>query len=273
MEDKKEISITFNAEVGSIADEMFPRIKEYITEVTEPYKNAIVSEDGISQAKKDRAALNSLLGTIDNERKRIKKMWLAPYAEWEGKLKDSISDLNEAIGNIGSQIQEYENGEKKKKRAMCIDLILEDAKALGDEVKEVLGIRLFMERVWKESYCLKSIPIERARKAWNADLGIINSELKFINGSNDETLKAIYYTTANLPGSLRRADEVKHKLESLKNGSESTEETKTEEDAKPTLVTRDCTIVKASRCFTGEKWKVLQLLAYAEELGLSIERI
>ena len=92
------VPVTFN----------YQELKKEIAERTLPYKGLIVTEDAIPTAKADLAKLRKLEKAIDDRRKDVKKEYNAPYMEFEAKVKDILSDIQEAIGNIDSQVKGFE---------------------------------------------------------------------------------------------------------------------------------------------------------------------
>ena len=56
----------------------FDEMKTELSEKLEKYNALVVTEDSIKDAKSDRANLNKLKTAIDDKRKEIKKLCLAP---------------------------------------------------------------------------------------------------------------------------------------------------------------------------------------------------
>lgn len=79
------------------------------------YKGLVVSEDGIKDAKKDRAALNALSKAIDDKRKDVKNACLKPYEDVERKAKELVGMIGEAITNIDDQVKAFSDKEKDDK--------------------------------------------------------------------------------------------------------------------------------------------------------------
>ena len=76
------------------------------------YKELVVTEDAILQAKNDRAFLNKRKKFIDDERKRIEKSTIGLL---KSQCKEIVSVIDEAIENIDSQVKVYENKAKQDK--------------------------------------------------------------------------------------------------------------------------------------------------------------
>ena len=95
----------------------YQELKKEIAEKTLPYKGLIVTEDAIPVAKTDLANLRKLEKAIDDRRKTVKKEYNAPYMEFEAKIKDILSDIQEAEANIDSQVKAFEQKEQDAKFA------------------------------------------------------------------------------------------------------------------------------------------------------------
>lgn len=91
-------------------------LKAEIAEKMQEYKSLAFTEDTIKEAKADRAKLNKLRTAFEDERKRIKKLCMAPYDEFEKQVKELIALIDEPIRLIDSQIKEVEERRRDDKR-------------------------------------------------------------------------------------------------------------------------------------------------------------
>ena len=97
--------IDFNS--GEIKSELAPKL--------EFYKNLVVTEDSIKDAKSDRAKLNKLKSAFEDKRKEMKKICLAPYEKFEKECKEITSMIDEASNSIDVQVKDCEEIKKQKK--------------------------------------------------------------------------------------------------------------------------------------------------------------
>ena len=93
----------------------FEELKADLTPKLDYYKNLIVSEDGIKEAKADKANLNKLAKAIDDKRKEVKTQCLEPYMLLERQCKEIIDMIKEPILLIDNQIKVFENLEEENK--------------------------------------------------------------------------------------------------------------------------------------------------------------
>lgn len=90
-------------------------IKSELAPKLEFYKNLVVTEDSIKDAKSDRAKLRKLKSAFEDKRKEMKKICLAPYEKFEKECKEITSMIDEASGSIDVQIKDFEEIKKQKK--------------------------------------------------------------------------------------------------------------------------------------------------------------
>jgi len=110
----------------------------------EKYRNLIIEDADIPDAKKDRADLNKLTDSINAERIRIKKQYLEPYDKFESKLKELTGMISKPAGEIDSKIKEFETRLKKEKRAAI-------ERFYKDNVKDLSGM-LTLEKIYNPKW-------------------------------------------------------------------------------------------------------------------------
>ena len=99
--------VEFNAE----------ELKAELSEKLTYYKNLVVTEDAIRDAKSDRAKLSKLRDAIDTKRKEVKKACLAPYEAFETQCREIIGMISEPIASIDEQIKAFDQKELDAKHA------------------------------------------------------------------------------------------------------------------------------------------------------------
>ena len=90
-------------------------IKAEIAEKVAYYKTLVYTDDQIKDAKADRAELNKMVKSLEDKRKEIKALCLAPYDKFEKQMKDLVAVVNEPIAIIDEQIKAYEAEKKAQK--------------------------------------------------------------------------------------------------------------------------------------------------------------
>lgn len=90
-------------------------IKKEVAEKVSYYANLVYTDDQIKAAKTDRATLRKFVDALESKRKEIKKQCLAPYEDFEKKLKEITAIVNEPIQLIDSQVKAFEDKQKAEK--------------------------------------------------------------------------------------------------------------------------------------------------------------
>ena len=86
----------------------FEELKGQLAESLALYTGLVVTEDGIKGAKEDRAKLNKLREALENKRKEVKRECMAPYTDFEAKVKELVGLIDQPIAAIDAQLKEYE---------------------------------------------------------------------------------------------------------------------------------------------------------------------
>ena len=90
-------------------------LKAELAPKLEHYNNLVVTEDSIKEAKNDKALLNKLRTTIEDQRKAAKKQYLEPYNLLEAQCKEVVALIDAPIQAIDKQIKFFDEREKDEK--------------------------------------------------------------------------------------------------------------------------------------------------------------
>ena len=151
----------------------FEDVRDWLSTVTRPYATLVVTEDAISDAKKDLAKLRKVKEQIEVQRKAVKKEWMKPYEEFErDKAKVLTGILDEAISNIDGQVKDYDARRKEQKLQELKDYF--DQEASRYRVEEYLDWNLICNPKWANA----SFSVEDAE---NEISGIITDTAKDID--------------------------------------------------------------------------------------------
>ena len=141
----------------------YEELKKQIAEKTQPYKGLIVTEDAIPAAKTDLANLRRLEKAIDDRRKDVKKEYNDPYMEFEKKIKDILSDIQEAEQNIDSQVKSFEKQYEDEKLAQIQKFF---RLSFGDDLAEYVNFgKLYNPKWMNRGYKMADIEAEIAAAA------------------------------------------------------------------------------------------------------------
>lgn len=167
----------------AVLDFNFEDLKKALAERMELYRGLVVTEDGIKAAKQDRADLNKLREAIEAKRKEVKKACMAPYTEFEGRVKELVQLVDAPIAAIDGQLKEYEEKRRADKRA-------EIAAIYEETVGELKGILPF-ERLWRDEWYNTAWSMKKIREAIVAAEGKTASDLEVLSTVESEFAEAV----------------------------------------------------------------------------------
>ena len=143
------------------------------------YKAMVYGDDQIKDAKKDRAELNKLVKAMEDKRKEVKALCLAPYEKFEKQVKELVAIVNEPIEIIDSQVKAYEAQQKEKKRA--------DIRAYY----ESKGSSIELERIYDNKWENATTSMSAVKAAIDARLDEINADLKILEAETEYKYEAL----------------------------------------------------------------------------------
>ena len=94
----------------------YEELKQEIAERAHDYEVVVYTDDQIKTAKEDRATLNKLKKTLNDERIRLEKEYMKPFNVFKEQVNEVISIIDKPIGIIDKQVKEYEETKKAEKR-------------------------------------------------------------------------------------------------------------------------------------------------------------
>lgn len=195
MDEKMEIRLVNPTEDGFLQkiDWNKAELEANVRSIVEAYQGLVYTEDTVSDAKNDRAALRKLLNEIEDRRKLVKKKCMEPYEVFENDLKDVTVLIKEQISIIDGQVKEYENGVKEEKKARLQDVY---AETIG-ELTEVLPF----ERVFETQYLNVSFKESKAATEIQEKIQRVKSDLAAIDALDSKyklNAKDVYVRTLDM---------------------------------------------------------------------------
>ena len=195
MDEKMEIRLVNPTEDGFLQriDWNKAELEENVRSIVAAYQGLVYTEDTVSDAKNDRAALRKLLNEIEDRRKLVKKKCMEPYEVFESDLKDVTALIKEQISIIDGQVKEYENSVKEEKEARLQDVY---AEAIG-ELAEVLPF----ERVFEAQYLNVSFKESKAATEIREKVQRVKSDLAAIDALDSKyklNAKDVYVRTLDM---------------------------------------------------------------------------
>lgn len=201
---KKMEAIKFNYE----------ELKGGLQESLKKYQNLVYTSQNIKEAKDDRATLNALKKSLNDEKIKIKKEFEVPYKDFEDKIKELIELVDKPASEIDKQVKIFEEAEKAKKRESIENIYAENIGSYAD----LIPLQQIYDSRW-ENKTYKEIDIKKeiqdiVKKA-DSDIKVI-AELK---SEFEFQIKDTYFRTLDLGQALvekQRLEKQKELLTTIK---------------------------------------------------------
>lgn len=101
----------------------YEELKQEIADRAHDYEVMVYTDDQIKEAKADKATLNKLKKTLNDERIRLEKEYMKPFNTFKNQVNEVIAIIDKPIGIIDRQVKEYEEEKKNEKRDMIMKFI------------------------------------------------------------------------------------------------------------------------------------------------------
>ena len=149
----------------------FEELKGQLAESLALYTGLVVTEDGIKGAKEDRAKLNKLREALENKRKEVKRECMAPYTDFEAKVKELVGLIDQPIAAIDAQ------------RAAILEIY--------EETVGELRALLPFEKLWQDTWYNTSVTMKKVREAIVAAEDKAASDLEVLATVESEFAEAV----------------------------------------------------------------------------------
>ena len=177
----------------------FEELKTDLTERLAYYTSLVVTEDAITEAKADRATLNKLKAALDEKRKEVKRQCLAPYDQFEKKIKELIALVDQPVAAIDSQLKAFEAAKKEEKQAAIVELY-------NTLVGEYLRTVIPLERIQKKDWLNATKPISKIKEEISEIVVGVTCDLEVLNTMEVDdyspAVRAKYIETLDLSKAL-----------------------------------------------------------------------
>lgn len=185
----------------------FDELKSGLLEKAKGYECMVYTDDQITAAKADRAALNKLKKALNDERIKREREYNKPFLEFKGQIAEIISIIDRPITAIDRQIKSFEEQQKAEKR----EKIEEYWNVLLQAEKVPAGVcfsHIFDEKWLNASVSMKAIhdAIDGRMTAVSNDLDVIR-ELPFYAFEAEQ----VYLSTLDLSKAVSEA----HRLQAM----------------------------------------------------------
>ena len=143
-----ELTILTRQAPGIAAFDNFEEIKAWLAARLEGYRNLVYSEDSLKLAKADKAELTRLKKALDERRKEIKAVYLAPYLAVEAQIKELTAMIDEPLSEIDGFVKGMQEAQKAEKHAEIKRYYDGISGPLGDLAERVFASEAFYDKKW-----------------------------------------------------------------------------------------------------------------------------
>lgn len=178
----------------------YEELKTALTDKLEKYNNLHYDETQIKEAKADRAALNKFKTAIEAQRKDIKAKCLAPYMQFEAKIKDLVSIVDKPILAIDTQVKKYDEERKQEKFKYLEDYYNGEAQ----ELKELLPFEKVLNERWLNATFNKDTAIQEIFNLVSKTKKDLETLQNSVETAFQVEVKNVYLQTLDLGEALRR---------------------------------------------------------------------
>lgn len=102
----------------------FPEYERLLSEahqVAKIVKYTQVNEENIKEVKKTLANVNKAVTRLEDKRKEVKRFVLAPYNDFEAKVKEIVGIVKEADQGVRDMVRQLEEEERDRKKAELLE--------------------------------------------------------------------------------------------------------------------------------------------------------
>ena len=217
----KELQPVINISVqGQIKDNL-SELESWVNSVADKYKDLVVTD--VADGKDVLKNLRALVKTINDEKIRVKKLFMTPYDEIEEKVKTLINIINSSLKPIEDQI-------KKAEQRICDQRKVKILELLEDEAKSTMGPKayhfaqsvpwLFDTKWTQESFWTNNG--NPAKKLKDAITEVIKrcesgvSSILMVGGEFTDQVLELFRVSGSLGNALGSLDEMKKARERAK---------------------------------------------------------
>lgn len=217
----KPQEITFNYE----------ELKTELAEKLEKYQGLLVTEDGIAEAKKDRAMLRKVRDALNGEKIAVKKQWMGPYADFEEKVKELIEMCDAPAREIDEQIKAFENCKKQEKKEALASFFGEN---IGEAAEYVSFDHIFDPKWLNTTVAMETAQeqIQEICSRYKEDTAVLTGMCNDVEPSVAAAMKRAYRATRSLSNAICVKQEIERETELARKRKEAEEARKAKEEEK-----------------------------------------
>lgn len=175
----------------------YEELKAEITEKTKMYETLVYTDDQIKDAKADKAKLNKLKKTLNDERIRLEKEYLEPFNDFKSKINEIIRIIDKPVAVIDKQVKEFEDKKKQDK----YDAI----KAMWEELEH--PSELTLEKIYNSKWLNASTSMKSIQDTMTAAVEKFKQDIATLSNLSEFGFEAteVYKSTLDVNKALYEA--------------------------------------------------------------------
>ena len=159
----------------------YEELKAELLAKVEKYRGLVYTDEQISIAKADKAALNKLKKALNDERIRQEREYMKPFTDFKTKINEIIGIIDQPVQIIDQQVAEFENQRKQKKMA--------EIGAYFNECERPEWLNF--KQIFSEKWLNASVSMKQVKLAIDERLGQIKLETKTLEGLPEFAFEAV----------------------------------------------------------------------------------
>lgn len=144
-----ELTILTRQQPGVAVLENFDELKACLEQNLQRYAHIVYTEESLRDAKGDKAKLSRLKRALEDKRKEIKRVYMAPYLEIESQIRELTAMIDVPLGQIEGFIKQTEQDEKARQRLTIRGFFDEVSAPVGEMADALFNSPAFFESKWE----------------------------------------------------------------------------------------------------------------------------
>lgn len=216
----------------------YEELKAELTEKVAFYETLVYTDDQVKDAKADRATLNKLKKTLNDERIRREKEYMQPFNEFKAQVNEIIGIIDKPIAVIDKQVKEFEDQKKANKQNAI------------EELFATIGFQNFvtLEKIWDPKWLNASVSMKSIEEQMRSRMYQIGDDVLTLHNLPEFGFEAteVYKQTLDINKAIKEAQRMaeitKAKAEAAAKKKAAEEARKAEEERKAEEIKEEQTV-------------------------------
>ncbi len=217
----------------------YEELKAELTSKVSFYETLVYTDDQVKDAKADRATLNKLKKTLNDERIRREKEYMQPFNEFKAQVNEIIGIIDKPIAVIDKQVKEFEDQKKANKQK---DI---------EELFASIGFQSFvtLDKIWDPKWLNASVSMKSIEEQMRSRMYQIGDDVLTLHNLPEFGFEAteVYKQTLDINKAIKEAQRMaeiaKAKASSAAKKKAAEEARKAEEERKAQEIKEEQTVI------------------------------